>query len=321
MLGLALAALLAPAPSRAQGEGGAAPDPDAARRARVALRVGDRSVTVGELEDHLASIPPFQLRMFGDDRAAIARAFVDQVLARDLVLAGGAEKRGLDREPPTSNQLDRALSNATLRAVRRELKSPAAIPAEDVRRYYDEHKSRFESPRRVNLWRILTKTREEASAVLEEARREPTTQRFGELARERSLDKATNLRSGNLGFVAPDGTSNEAGLKVDPALVEAAEKVQDGELVPQPVAEGEHFAVVWRRATVPANKRSLEEATAQIQTTLYRQRVEAAEKKLMADLRAKHVREVNADLLKIVELRPFDAGLSAPRAVAPAGSR
>jgi peptidyl-prolyl cis-trans isomerase C len=295
----------------------AAEAPDAARRARVALTVGDRKVTVGEIEDHLAGIPPYQLATFGASREAIARAYVDQVLVRDLVLAAGAEQRGLDKELPTSQLLSRALSSATLRKTRTAYPSAAAIPIEDVRRYYDENRSRFDSPERINLWRILCKTRDEATTVLDVARREPTIAKYNDLAREHSLDKATNLRGGNLGFVGPDGASNEAGVKVDPALVKAAQTVKDGELVAQPVPEGTSFAVVWRRGTVPANKRTVEESSAQIRAALFRERTEAGEKKLIDELRA-NVKEVNAGLLGIVELRPFDAGLGTPRA--PAGS-
>ena len=293
-------------------------DADVARRARIVLTVGTRKVTVGELEDHLAGIPTYQLATFGASREAIARAYVDQVLTRDLVLAAGAEQRGLDKELPTSQLLTRALSSATLRKTRSAYPSAAAIPMEDVRRYYDDNRTRFDTPERLNLWRILCKTREEASTVLDAARREPTNAKYNDLARDHSIDKATNMRGGNVGFVGPDGVSDEAGVKVDPAIVKAAQTVKDGELVPQPVAEGSWFAVVWRRGSVPANKRSVDDASAQIRAALFRERTETNEKKLIDELRAKNVKEVNAGLLGIIELRPFDAGLGAPRN--PAGS-
>lgn len=316
LAGLVLAVLALP--GRLHAEPDAAAEADTARRARVVVTVGARKVTVGELEDHLAGIPPYQIQTFGGSREAVARAYLDQVLVRDLLLAGGAEQRGFDKELPTSQLLMRALSSATLRKTRGPYPSAAAVPADDVRRYYDENRTRFDSPERVNLWRILCKTREEAVTVLEAARREPTIAKFNDLAREHSIDKATNLRGGNLGFVAPDGASNEAGVKVEPALVKAAQTVKDGELVAQPVPEGSAFAVVWRRGTVPPNKRTLEESSAQIRAALYRERTEASEKKLIDELRTKNVKEVNVGLLGLIELRPFDAGLGLPRS--PAGS-
>lgn len=291
----------------------AAPSDDGGRRARVAVKVADQVVTVGELEDRLASIPPFQITMFGASRDEIVKAYVDQVVVRELVLGAGARATKLDQQLPAKQLVQRALSTATLRAVRAEYKSPAAIPAEDVARHYEANKARFESPERVNLWRILCKTEDEARGVLADAKKDLTIQKYGDLSRAHSIDQATKLRGGNLGFVAPDGASNEASVKVDPALVRAAAAVKDGDLVPNPVPEGAAWAVVWRRNTVAATKRTLAEVDAQIRTTLFRERTEAAEKKLIDDLRAKKVRDVDPSSLAIVELPPFDAGLGVPR--------
>ena len=115
--------------------------------------------------------------------------------------------------------------------------------------------------------------------------------------------------------MGPDGQSNEAGVKLDVALVKAAATVKDGELVPEPVAEGASWAVVWRRTTVPATKRTLGEVSAQIKTTIYRERTEANEKKLIDDLRKTKVKDYDAEPLKIIEFPAFDAGLNLPRSV------
>ena len=315
MLGIALAALTVHGPSLAEPD---AADPDYARRTHVILTVGPRKVTVGELEDYLASIPPYQMSMFGVSRETVARAYIDQVLVRDLVLAAGAEERGLDKQIPTSQLIARSLSTATLRKAHGGTTSAAAVSAEDVQRYYDDNRSRFDSPERINLWRILCKTQDEANAVIEAAHRDSSIAKYNDLAREHSIDKATNMRGGNLGFVGPDGASNEAGVRVDPAIVKAAQTVKDGELVQKPIPEGTAFAVVWRRGTVPAMRRSVDESTAQIRAAIYRERTETAEKRLIDELRMKNLKEVNPGLLGLIELRPFDAGLGAPRS--PAGS-
>lgn len=291
----------------------ASADDDATRRAKVAITIGSRRVTVGEVEDRLAAVPPYQLAMFGKTREEVVRTFVEQAIVRDLILAAGAEERGLDKELPASYLLKRARSNATMRRIHQSVTPAAVIPVDDVKKFYDENRSRFDSPERVQLWRILCKTQEEATAVLDAAKKDSSVAKWNELAREHSVDKATNLRGGNLGFVGPDGTSNEAGLKVDPVLVKAAMAVKDGELVPRPVSEGDAFAAVWRRGTVPANRRSVEEASAQIRTTLFRERIEAAEKNLIQSLRARDVKDVDVGLLGLIELPAMDAGINLPR--------
>lgn len=272
------------------------------RREQVAVKVGDRKVTVGELEDRLAGIPRYQLASFGKDDDAIRTRFVNEVLVPEMLLAAGAEKRKIDKELPTAHQIERAKSQATLRAVRAHVGPAASISMADVQKYYDENKSKFDAPERVNVWRIVCKTKEEADQVLDAAKKDPTPKSFEKLAREHSLDKGTYLRGGNLGFLMPDGTSNEAGLKVDAAIPAAAATVKNGEFVPQPVKEGENWSVVWRRGSIGASHRSVEEASGQIRDTLWKQRVEEASKKLQDDLRAKKVSDVNYDLLTTIDL-------------------
>ncbi|MBX3231900.1 MAG: peptidyl-prolyl cis-trans isomerase [Labilithrix sp.] len=295
-------------------------DDDAARRAKIALEAGSFSASVGEIEDRIAELPSFQVKEYGATREELVKAYVDQVIGRELLLVAGAEKRGLAEKYPTKQVRERTLSTATLRALRKDLKSPEAIPLADVQKFYDDNRTRFEQPERVNLWRILCKTREEATTVLAAAKKDLTIPKYNDLARDHSVDKATAFRGGNLGFVAPDGQSNEAGVRVDPGLVKAVANVKDGELAPEPIPEGPSWAVVWRRTTVAATKRSLEDATAQIRTTIYRERTEALEKKHIEELRKAKVTGYDPEPLKTIELPPFDAGL-APRVIPSATKR
>ena len=284
-----------------------------ARRAAVVARVGPKMVTAGELEDRLAAVPRFQLVGFGDSPDAIRRKFLNDVIIAEVLMAAGAEDLHLDRELPTAHQVDRVRSSATLRALRTQLGSAATVPVEDVKKYYELNKSRYDSPERLGVWRILCRSREEAVAVIEAARKDSTPLKFQELARDHSLDKATNLRGGNLGFLAPDGTSNEAGLKADPAIVKAAATVKDGEIVAAPVPEGAYFAAVWRRGTVGASKRSVEDVAAQIRDTLWKQRVEEGTKKLIEELRARELTEYNEQLVNGIEISPEEGNVIARR--------
>jgi peptidyl-prolyl cis-trans isomerase C len=281
---------------------------DAGPRSAVVLSVGPRRVTVGELEDRLAEVPRFQLATFGADAPTIRRKFVDEVIVPDELLAVGAASRKLDGDPATALRLTRARSSATLRALRAQVGGAQSVSAEDVNAYYEKNRALYDAPERINVWRILCNTREEAAAVLELAKKDATVARFNDLARDRSIDKATYLRGGNLGFLGPDGASNEPGVKVDASLVAAARRVKDGEMVPEPVAEGAHWAVVWRRGTVGASKRTVDEVAAQIRDSVHRERIEKATQKLIADLRARDLRDVDESLLALVDVSPGDAG-------------
>jgi peptidyl-prolyl cis-trans isomerase C len=287
------ATLVASTGSRADDAGSATPDPAAekARRAATVVTVGARIITVGELEDRLAALPPFQRATFGADPATVRRAFLQQVLLPEALYAQGAAAQKLDQTPPTSFEVERAVSNATLRAIRAKLGPESAIAMSDVQAYYDAHRDRYDTPERYQIWRILCKTEDEAKGVIAEAQKNLDIKQFGDLARQHSIDKASNMRAGNLGFLSPDGTSNEPGLKVDPAIVKAAQGVRDGQLVPTPVPEGDGFSVVWRHGTIPANKRSVDDVAAQIRDTLWKARVKEETDKLVASLRASKLKD------------------------------
>jgi peptidyl-prolyl cis-trans isomerase C len=283
---------------------------DATGRSQVVARVGSaRGITVGELEDRLAALPPYQRATFGADAAAVRRAFLEQVLLPESLESLGAAAEKLDEQLPTSYAIERVRSQSTVRAIRGRIGPASAISMDDVQKYYDTNRARYDTPERVQIWRILCKTKEEAQEVLSEAKKEPTPKEFGDLAREHSVDKATNLRAGNLGFIAPDGTSSEPGLRVDTSIVRAAQSVRDGELVPAPVAEGEYFSVVWRRGTIPATRRTVEQVSAQIRDAIWKARLKDETDKLVASLRAAKVRDMNASLLDLLGPTPAgDAG-------------
>jgi peptidyl-prolyl cis-trans isomerase C len=298
----------------------------AARRNLVVAHLGtpptSRDITVGELEDRLADLPPFQRATFGDTPDLVRRAFLMQVLVPEALFALGGEAQKLAEQPRTAHDIDRALSNATLRALREQLGPSSAVPMQDVQQYYDENRAKYDTPERYQVWRILCKTRDDAAVVLDQARKDPTPKTFGDLAREHSLDKATNLRQGNLGFLTPDGTSNEPGLRVDPAVVRAARGVHDGEFVPAPVPEGEYFSVVWRRGTIAAFHRTVDEAAAQIRDVLWKARLKKETDQLVEKLQAAKVRDLDPSLLDTIDLPadPDAGGMALRRHAPPAPS-
>jgi peptidyl-prolyl cis-trans isomerase C len=279
---------------------------DAARRSAIVAHVGVKEITAGELEDRIAKIPRFQLAAMGDTPGAIRRKVLLDVIVPEVLLATAAEKEHLEGDPALGLKLQRALANATMRVVRNQVGLASAIPTEDIRKYYVENKSKFDSPARYNLWRILCATRDEALSVLASAKATLTIENFSKLARDHSIDKATYMQAGNLGFVDEAGSSNEVGVKIDPRLAKAAAGVKDGELLPDPVPEGSGFAVVWRRGSVPANHRSLEDATPQIRDVVWRQRIDEASMGLLDGLRLAHVADLNDALLNGIEVSATD---------------
>ena len=148
-------------------------------------------------------------------------------------------------------------------------------------------------------------TREKALEVLAAAQKDLTLKTWNQLAREQSVDKATNMRGGKLGFVAPDGKTGEANVNVNPVLFGAASKVEDGALVAEPVKEGGAWAVLWRGQSLREMSRGIEQEAPSIRQVLAHTKTEKRVKELVEGLRKERVSELNEDLVDQIEIGPM----------------
>lgn len=264
----------------------------------VVARVGQSDITVLAIEQRMREMPDFQLATFGQTPDQVRRAFLEQVVVKDAVFAEGAKAKKLEEAAGVHERVEEALRKARLVS----LKSEIQITHDDVAAFYVDNLGRFVSPARVAVFRILSATREEAAAVLADAKAYGGLQRWNDLARERSIDKATSLRGGNLGFLAADGSSSEVSVQTDPALFAAASRVKDGELVPEPVAEGKAFAAIWRRGSTPPIRRTVDEEEGAIRQVLVRKKLEDATRALLKKLRDERKVETFPQLIDLIEV-------------------
>jgi peptidyl-prolyl cis-trans isomerase C len=225
---------------------------------------------------------------------------LEKVLIPELLFAQGALDRGLLKDETVRMRRRDLLKSALLGHLRQKFAKPEEIPAVAVANYYRANIDRYRTPARYAIWRILVATRKQAEDILAQAKKEPTPKKWGELARQYSLDKSTHMRGGNLGFVTEDGVSTNKKVRVDKALVDAAKGVRDGEFVPTPVSEGSGFAVVWRRGSMPAVNRTLEDEQATIRKILAREQGRAKQKELLDNLRDKYVGNVSDKALNLI---------------------
>ena len=146
------------------------------------------------------------------------QAFIDQLVGRQL-LVQEARRRGFAEEPKLVAQVaefeERLLVDALQRAV-----SGEAVSQEDLRRYYDTHRSEY-SDEQATLRHILVREAEQAEALRAELEAGGD---FIALAREHSIDP-TAQRGGDLGAVRRG--------RMDPAFDQAAFALaQPGDLSP-----------------------------------------------------------------------------------------
>jgi peptidyl-prolyl cis-trans isomerase C len=278
--------------------------PPQAAPSPVVAKVGSVTITAADLERRLAAVPPFQLRTFGGTPAEIRREFLNRVLVREALLAQGAAARGLEDRDDIRERVRGVLRNALLGRLRNEVVTLSKIDEADIKAYYEKNAARFHTPERYALWIIATTKREEAAEIIADLHKDSSPKHWAELARAKSVDGATAMRGGNLGFVAPDGTTPEPGLKVGKAVLEAAQRLKDAEISPEPVKDGDRWIILWRKQTMAAVERSVDVEAGSIKQMLLHMRTEAKVKETIATLRKQYLGEHNPDLADLFDISP-----------------
>jgi len=248
----------------------------------------------------LRRVPAFQIAELGADDVARRRAIIDKQLAPELQKVAEARARGLDKRLRTADRLRELYSRAMEAELARQIAEQQPITDADIQKYFDEHRERFETPRRIRIWRILVKDMELAKKIIAESQGAPGPAKWRSHARDHSLDDATKFRDGDLGFVRPDGSTETPQLRVDPALFAAVDKLIDGQIAPEPLQVQAGVAVVWRRGSLPAISRTVAQESGAIRTLLTRQRLEGARQSLIADLRKQSLKAYDTQLLELL---------------------
>lgn len=252
-------------------------------------RVGSKTVSAAALTRRLARMPDFQRAALGDTPEALKRRVLDSELIPEFLYAEEAERLKLGEQPGFRKRQRELLRDALDRSLRRGTLAEKPVTAEDIRAYFEANRSRFETPQRLRVWRILVNDEAMAKKIIAECQGTTGVQRWSDFAREQSLDKATHLRNGDLGFIHPDGDTDTPTLRVDPSLFTAAAQLKDGELGLSPVKEGLHYAVLWRRGSLKPVVRTQLQEEGSIRQVLERQRLQAARDALLVELRSKYV--------------------------------
>jgi hypothetical protein len=237
---------------------------------------------------------------------------LEEVLIADALLAESGAQPALGL--PAAR--DRALGVVLEAELARE--ASAAPSAARAQAYRDRHQRELTTPRSLSLWRILVSSEADARALIASLS-PPTEAAFSRLARDRSLDTATRMRAGNLGRVFADGDTLVPELRVAAGLFAAADRVGDGELVAEPVAEGSAHAVVWRRASHPERALASAEVEALVAARLADERRAELTEALLQALRREHLAEYHPE--RVLGHEPRFEQPRNGRPVAPEGPR
>ncbi|MBI5101193.1 MAG: peptidylprolyl isomerase [Nitrospirae bacterium] len=176
-------------------------------------KVGGAVITDADLERELKSLPDYAQQIFEDEKGK--EKFLDELVKKEM-LYQEALKKGIDKNPDFAKKVE-DFKKLTLvsELLEKEIMSKAKVSDQEAREYYDKHKEDFATATQIRASHILVKTAEEASKI--EARLKKG-EKFEELAKKESIDKASGKNGGDLGFfskgqMVPEFEKAAAGLK------------------------------------------------------------------------------------------------------------
>ena len=244
----------------------------------------DTDVSDEEIERFFRTNPMALDRLFAAN-PHLSRSALQEPMRRQygelLLLAERARKEGLDRDPRLALQL-RVFPEFILQSyLLRELQQRLSVSEEEIRRYYDEHKSEFEQ---VRARHILFSTRPVArdgnpppdrEAVRRKAeevlRRARAGEDFAALAREFSDDPGSKDKGGDLDFFGRGRMVRE--------FEEAAFALKPGQISDLvQTSYGFHIIKVEARRIAPLD----EETRLQIEQTLRQKKIQERIDRILA---------------------------------------
>lgn len=264
----------------------------------VLAKVGDRTITVGEFADRLASQSPYLRARFESPERR--KEFLDNLVRFEL-LVYEAERRGYADKP----EITRARRTAMIQQlVKKEVDEPLGaleITDEEVQAVYDANPTEFDRPAKVRASHIFIKDHGRALKVMAKAKKADLAG-FGKLAREESEDDKTKSNGGDLQFFEADAEGQPPAAIRD--AVFSLDKV--GAVYPELVEEGDGYHIIMLTGKRAALKRTYEQAKRAIRHKLARERKDAAMKALTERLRKEVEVEVDYEALKDVEVNVPD---------------
>jgi peptidyl-prolyl cis-trans isomerase C len=258
---------------------------------QVLAKVGDRTITLADYALVLDRMDRIERMRYQTPERR--RALLEEIINSEL-LAGEAERRGLDKDPATAAYIDQLFKDEIRRRIRGEVPAPESLPSEEVQAYYAEHRNEFRSPEMRRVAAMIVPNEPTAVALLAELTTKPTVEQWNAAAARRAVKSGDDSSLpvdvvGDLGLVAAPPAARETSTDPEPSRegVEPASKVPQavraaafeisgaGEVFAKPVRADGKVYLVRLLAINPARALSFEEAELEIRTRLVGQRVDA----------------------------------------------
>ena len=264
--------------------------------AEVVARVGERTITVGDLEAGLAG-PAGRNRQRapspGEQRAALERR-IDLMLVEEVAAERGIpdDRDYLAQHAAIRAEAEEKLARLQRRLLLEQLASEVEVSDTELKEQMQENPRRYQT-RRIHLRRLVV---EDEAAARAAAQRIAGGESFTRVAADVSTDAALRKARGDLGV--------QALSKLPPRLASRARALQSDGAVSEPFRAEGQWNLIQRVAGASDEARSLEEVRGELEPQLRARKAEKLLSALIATRREKAGVSIDEDLLE---------GLAPPR--------
>jgi parvulin-like peptidyl-prolyl isomerase len=159
--------------------------------------VGNTKITEADLDREMKTLPEFAQKLFvgGEGKGK----FLNELIKKEL-LYQEAMKKGLDKDPEYQKKVE-DFKKLTLIGLllEKEVESKTKVTDQDVKNYYEKHKSELSPITAIRISHILVKSEAEAKNIYDSLEKGAD---FAKIAREKSIDKGTAKNGGDLGYMS-----------------------------------------------------------------------------------------------------------------------
>jgi peptidyl-prolyl cis-trans isomerase C len=235
----------------------------------VATYGGNRLDTTRVIKEMERLPAPSRAYLQAPDRK---RQFVENMILNELLYAEG-QKLGYDKDEDIDRQVNDLRRRLVVQRVVREYQKPPEITDEQAKAYYDENPNLY-STTQIRASHILVKDEAAAREIRDQVKADPG--RFADIAKEKSTDKTSGAKGGDLGKfgqgrMVPEFERAAFALKVN----EISEVVK--------TQYGYHVIMVVERTE--GERRPFDQVKEQIKATLRNKAIQEQQERRYGDLK------------------------------------
>ncbi len=249
-----------------------------AEKEKILAKVNGEPITEGEFNEAL-EILPLQLRAIVQNNAEMKKKFLENLINQKLLIQQ-MKKEGVKEDERIKKKVEKYREALLLKKFVDEKLSNIKVTDDEIKAYYEAHKSDFTQPAKVKARHILVKTKKEAEKIRERLLK---GEDFAALAKKYSIDKVSAVHGGELKEFTRDELVKEFG--------DVAFSLKIGE-ISQPVKTKYGYHIIQVEKRTPETVIPLSHVREEIRLTLLNKKREEALRKMIENLKKKSKIEV-----------------------------